>query len=128
MIHVGYLNRVWREGDCLYGSIHPTSPMPYKGFQVRGHLDLNGFTHPDQGNYRLRDVVLGPCTEDCLWPEWNVQTDLGKIGLFKVTGYGLWRPRDLDCIEMQVSKLNAAGLNFSVRALEEGDICCADHS
>lgn len=128
MKHVGYLERVWREGDALYGAVRPTDPMPYKEFQVRGHLDLNGFTYPDQGHYSLRDVVLGPATQECLWPEWNIQTDLSKIGLFKITGYGLWRSHDLDCLERQVAEANANGINFSVRCMEEGDTCCEDHS
>ena len=128
MIHIGYLDCVWREGNALYGSVRSTNPMPYKEFQVRGHLDLNGFTYPDQGHYRLRDLVLGPSTEDCLWSEWTVQTDLQKIGLFKVIGYGIWRPHDLDCLERQVAEMNKQGLNFSVRALVGQEICCEEHS
>lgn len=126
MRHVGYLEKVWREGDNLYGKFRLTEKLPWDNFSVLGHLDLNGFTYPDRGFYSLRDIVLGPVGKPSIYPEWSAQSDVNKVGLCQIRPYGLMRDHDLDMLEKQVEKANEAGINFSVRIVEGEEECCAD--
>ena len=128
MKHVGYLEKVWREGNSLYGSIRLTESLPWPTFQVLGHLDIQGFTYPDKGMYRLRDLVLGPSKRLSIYPEWSIQTDVRKVGLFQLRPYGVMRDLDLDAMQKQIEQANEIGVNFSVRITEGDEECCEDCS
>ena len=120
---IGFLECVWREGNSLYGSIKLNESLPWgTQFVVRGHLDIRGFTYPDMGHLRLLDVALSEIGPQSKWKEWNVQSNLSRVGLLKADGSLGFREHDLDCLEREIVERGLEGYKTPVVLCDKE--CC----
>jgi hypothetical protein len=107
--YYGYLDCVWRDGDRLYGSIVLYRPLPWKEFLVLGSVMT---TKP----MRLLEVLLTPPIQPSLWPEWNVQSELSKVGLIKAgpISHCKIESEDLDGILRNITERGMSGYKVPV--------------